>query len=156
MLTFEVVMARQRETIPSDLLDDRSHVLSRLLSQVFHPILVNIVTFVIAGYFGLANHATGLAWTGLCILVSVLPPTIFYTVRLRQGAYGDEDISIRQQRNELYLVGFVWVLAVTIVLIPLGLPRALLAVLLVALALGVIGGAINLFWKISVHSASIA
>jgi membrane-associated phospholipid phosphatase len=149
-------MARHHDTTPADLLGDRGYALGRLISQIFHPILMNIVTFVIAGYFGLANHAAGLAWTGLCILVSVAPPTIFYTVRLRQGAYGDEDISIRQQRNELYLFGFVWVLAVTIVLIPLGLPRSLLAVLLAALALGVVSGLVNLFWKISVHSASIA
>jgi membrane-associated phospholipid phosphatase len=149
-------MARHRDLTPSDLVDDRGYAIGRLLSQVFHPILVNIATFLIAGYFGLANRLVALSWTGLCILVSVLPPTIFYTVRLRQGAYGDEDVSIRQQRNELYLVGFVWVLAVTLVLIPLGVPRSLLAVMLIALALGLIGGLINLFWKISVHAASIA
>ncbi|HEX5692543.1 MAG TPA: phosphatase PAP2 family protein, partial [Roseiflexaceae bacterium] len=58
--------------------------------------------------------------------------------------------------NELYLFGFVWVLIATLALGAFGLPRALLAFLFVALALGVIGGVINLFWKISVHSASIA
>jgi len=149
-------MARHRDTTPPDLLEDRSYALGQLLSQVFHPIAMNIVTFLVAGYFGLADHAAGLVWAGLCILAAVLPPTIFYRVRLRQGAYGDEDISIRQQRNELYLVGFVWALIVVIALILLGAPRSLLAVMLVGLGLGLIGGTINLFWKISVHSASIA
>jgi hypothetical protein len=149
-------MARHRDATPPEMLDDRSYALGWLLSQVFHPILMNIVTFLIVGYFGMANYVVGLTWAGLCILVLVLPPTIFYIVRLRQGVYGDEDISIRQQRNELYLFGFVWVLAVTLALIPLGVPRALLAVMVVALAMGLIGGVVNLFWKISVHSASIA
>jgi membrane-associated phospholipid phosphatase len=149
-------MARQRATTSPELLDGRGYALGRLLSQIFHPILMNIATFLIAGYFSLANHVAGLAWAGVCIVAALLPPTILYRERLRRGAYGDEDISIRQQRNELYLFGFVWVLIATLGLGALGLPRALLAFLIVALALGVIGGLINLFWKISVHSASIA
>jgi len=149
-------MAQHRDTSPSDLLDDRGYALGRLLSHAFHPILLNILTFLIVGYYGMASHTAGLAWAGVCVLSSVLPPTIFYTVRLRQGAYGDEDVSVRQQRNELYLFGFIWVLFVTIPLTLLGLPRSLLAVMLAALALGLIGGLINLFWKISVHAASIA
>jgi uncharacterized membrane protein len=100
---------------------------------------MNIVTFLVAGYFGLADHAAGLMWAGLCILAAVLPPTIFYRVRLRQGTYGDEDISIRQQRNELYLVGFVWALVIAIALFLLGAPRSLLALMLVGMGLGLIG-----------------
>ena len=149
-------MAHHRDIQPSELADDRGYVLGRLLSQVFHPIPMNIATFLVAGFFGVANRTLGLAWAGLCVVLSVLPPTIFYAVRLRQGIYGDEDISVRQQRNELYLVGFGWVLVVMLALIPLGVPRALLAVMIVGLALGLIGGAVNLFWKISVHAASIA
>jgi membrane-associated phospholipid phosphatase len=138
------------------MIDDRGFALGRLISQVFHPILINILTFVVVGYFGLANPALGLAWSGLCVLVAVLPPTLFYIVRRRQGAYGDEDVSIRQQRNELYLVGFVWTMIATVGLVAVGLPRPHLALMIMVLALGLIGGVINLFWKISVHAASIA
>jgi membrane-associated phospholipid phosphatase len=149
-------MAHRPDVTPSELSADRGYTLAWLLSQVFHPILMNIATFLIAGYFGTANYAAGLSWAGLCILALVLPPTLFYIVRLRQGTYGDGDISIRQQRNELYLFGFVWVLVMTLALIPLGVPSSLLAVMTAALAMGLIGGVVNLFWKISVHSASIA
>ena len=149
-------MAQHRDTIRSDTLYDRGYALGRLLSQVFHPIPLNMVTFLVAGYYGTTNHVAGLRWAGLCILAAVLPPAIFYRLRLRHGVYGDEDVSIRQQRNELYMFGFAWVLVTTIALVPLGAPRPLLAVMCVALVLGLIGGLINLFWKISVHSASIA
>jgi membrane-associated phospholipid phosphatase len=149
-------MAHHRETTPAEVIDDRGFALGRLISQVFHPILINILTFVVVGYYGLANPAAGLAWSGLCVLVAVLPPTLFYIVRRRQGAYGDEDVSIRQQRNELYLVGFVWTLIATVILAAVGLPRPYMALMIMVLALGLIGGVINLFWKISVHAASIA
>ena len=149
-------MAHHRETTPAEVIDDRGFALGRRISQVFHPILINILTFVVVGYYGLANPAAGLAWSGLCVLVAVLPPTLFYIVRRRQGAYGDEDVSIRQQRNELYLVGFVWTLIATVILAAVGLPRPYIALMIMVLALGLIGGVINLFWKISVHAASIA
>ena len=149
-------MAQHRNATPTDLIENRSYTLGRLLSRAFHPILMNVLTFLIAGYYGLEDHLAGLAWAGACVLALVLPPTLFYTVRLRQGAYGDEDVSIRQQRNELYLFAFLWTLLATAALIPLGVPASLLAVIVVALVMGVIGGIINLFWKISVHAASVA
>lgn len=149
-------MAHRRDTTPAQMIDDRGYAFGRLVSQVFHPILMNILAFVVVGYYGLDSPAAGLAWSGLCVLVAVLPPTLFYMVRRRQGAYGDEDVSIRQQRNELYLVGFVWALIATVALVALGLPRPHLAIMLTALGLGLVGGVINLFWKISVHAASMA
>src|SRR5262245_18967369 len=103
---FEPIMARQRDT-PTGLLDERGYALGRLLSQVFHPILMNILMFVVVGYYGLADRAAGLIWSGLCVLASVLPPTVFWRVRRYQGAYDDDDVSIRQQRHELYMVGFL-------------------------------------------------
>src|SRR5258706_6495675 len=120
-------MARHRDATPTDLIEDRGYAIGRLLSQVFHPILMNMLMFLIAGYYGLADHAAGLKWAAVCILALVLPPTLFYSIRLRQGAYGDADISIRQQRNELYLFGFPWVLLATVALIRLGVPAPLLA-----------------------------
>jgi len=149
-------MAQHRDATPTDLIEDRGYALGRLLSQVFHPISMNTLMFLIAGYYGPADRAAGLVWTGVCILAPVLPLTLFYSIRLRQGVYGDGDISIRQQRNELYLFGFLWALLVTVALIPLGVPAPLLAAMLVGLAIGVISGVVNLFWKISIHAAAAA
>jgi membrane-associated phospholipid phosphatase len=156
----ESIMAQRRgishNMVAPDGIQDRGYTLGRLLSQIFHPILLNIVTFLIVGYYTLATHTAGLKWAGICILVQVLPPTAFFGARLRQGAYSDEDISIRQQRNEMYGFGFVWVLIATTLLFRFGAPLPLLAVMIAALILGLLGGMINLFWKISVHAAAIA
>jgi membrane-associated phospholipid phosphatase len=148
-------MTQHHNVSPTNIVESRSYAIGRQLSRIFHPITMNMLTFLLAGYFGL-EQPKGLAWAVACILTLVIPPTAFYTIRLRQGAYGDEDVSIRQQRNELYVFGFVWLVVASAALIPLGLPYALLAVLVVALTQGVIGGIINLFWKISVHAASVA
>jgi membrane-associated phospholipid phosphatase len=134
----------------------RSYALGRVISQIFHPILLNIASFLIVGYMSLSTHASGLRWAGICILALILPPTGFYYVRLRQGVYSDEDVSVREQRNELYLFGFIWVLITTAGLGLLGVPRPFIALMICALALGVIGGVVNLFWKISAHATAVA
>ena len=134
----------------------RSYAVARRISQIFHPILLNIVSFLIVGYASLSTHVSGLRWAGICILALILPPTAFYYLRLRQGVYSDEDVSVREQRNELYLFGFVWVLIATAGLGLLGVPAPFLALMICAMALGVIGGLINLFWKISAHATAIA
>ena len=144
------------EVYEADRLDGRGYALARLISQIFHPILLNVVSFLIVGFAALGTAAEGLKWAAICIVVLVLPPTIFYSIRLRQGAYADEDVSVREQRNELYLFGFIWVLISTPLLAYVGAPGPFLALMICALLLGLINGGINLFWKISAHATSIA
>jgi membrane-associated phospholipid phosphatase len=137
-------------------LDRRSYALAQVLSQVFHPVLLNISAFLLVGYAALSTPTEGLKWAGICILVLVLPPTIFYTIRLRQGAYADEDVSVREQRNELYLFGLIWAVIVTVLLFYFGAPQPFLGLLVCALLFALINGGINLFWKISGHATAIA
>lgn len=125
------------------------------LSQVFHPILVNLASFLIVGFATASTRDDGLRWTLICTLTMIVPPTLFYYIRRRQGVYSDKDVSVREQRNELYLVGFIWVLIATVALTLLGAPRPFLALMVCALALGLIGGLVNLFWKISAHATAI-
>ena len=48
----------------TETLDRRSYALARLLSQIFHPILLNIFAFLIVGYAALSTPAEGLkVWT---------------------------------------------------------------------------------------------
>lgn len=144
-----------REAYGVEIESGPGYLLARRLSQIFHPTLMNILSFLIVGYAALSTPAAGLLWAGVCMLALLLPPTLFYYIRLRQGAYTDEDISVREQRNELYLFGFVWVVAASLGLALLGAPRPFLALMLAALGLGMVGGLVNLFWKISAHASAI-
>ncbi len=136
--------------------DSRSYAFGLFLSRVFHPIFLNILMFLTVGYFAMPTHMQGFLWAMTCIAAMVLPPTIFFAIRLRQGVYSDEDISVREQRTELYFFGLVSVTAGAIVLVLLGLPKPFLALIVSALTMGVLGMVINSFWKISVHAGSVA
>lgn len=134
----------------------RSYGFGLLISRIFHPVFMNMLMFLIVGYFTGATRLQGIAWAFACVVVLVVPPALFFNWRMRQGAYSDEDVSVRQQRTELYLFGIATVAVGMVVLMLLGLPKPFVALLVSALVLGVLGVAINSFWKISVHGGSVA
>ncbi len=133
----------------------RGYAVARLISQIFHPVTLSILSIFIVGMLGVRPLSNGLGWAALCSLVQVLPPTIFFSVRLRQGAYTDDDVSVRSQRNELYLFGMATVLVGIALLNFLGAPRPFVAMFASAALLNGLSWFINLFWKISIHAAGI-
>lgn len=143
------------EALSRGALPGRGYAIARRISQILHPVPLGIVSIFIVGVLGSDNRVSGLWWSIVCALLHVVPPTIFFNIRLRQGAYSDDDISVRTQRNELYLFGMVNVLVGTAILWAMNAPLPLLAMLVSVAVMNAISFVINLFWKISIHSASI-
>ncbi|NNJ11388.1 phosphatase PAP2 family protein [Chloroflexales bacterium ZM16-3] len=133
----------------------RGYAVARTISQIFHPVILSVTSIFIVGVMGVEPVLRGMGWAALCTLIQVLPPTIFFTIRLRQGAYTDDDVSVRSQRNELYLFGMATVLIGVGVLTLMGAPQPFVALLTSAALLNGLSWFINLFWKISIHSAGI-
>jgi membrane-associated phospholipid phosphatase len=132
-----------------------SYGVARLISNIFHPMILGAVAFLVVGFSALPQQRMiGMVWALVGVLLQITPGVIFYTVRLRQGAYSDEDVSVRQQRNELYLFGVGTLLVNMAVLSWLQAPVDFLALLSSALLISVCAWLINLYWKISVHAIS--
>lgn len=143
--------ALQRGAMPGP-----GYAIANRLSQIFHPVVLGIGGIIIVGGFALPQPLIGLAWALLCIAIQIIPPMIFFTIRLRQGAYSDEDVSVRHQRNELYLFSMVTVLVGIAVLLIFDAPAPFLALVCSGAIMNGLCWLINLFWKISVHAASAA
>ncbi|MEF3273524.1 MAG: phosphatase PAP2 family protein [Chloroflexus sp.] len=143
------------EALSRGALPGRGYAIARRISQILHPVPLGIVSIFIVGVLGNEDRMNGLWWALFCSLLQVVPPTIFFNIRLRQGAYSDDDISVRTQRNELYLFGMANVLVGIAVLWALNAPLPLLAMLVSVAVMNLASFLINLFWKISIHSASI-
>lgn len=137
-------------------IESRGYGVGQLISRVFHPITLNLALFLLVGLYGADTRLSGLAWAAICMLTLALPPTLFFTIRQRQGVYSDEDVSQRHQRNELYIAGLLTALAGMLVLPGFGMPRPFFDLLVAALTIGVVNGSVNLFWKISAHATSVA
>ncbi len=143
--------ALQRGAVPG-----RGYVLARMISQIFHPITLSLINVLIVGMFAVPGWLPGLGWALVCALLQIIPPTVFFTIRLQQRVYSDEDVSVRQQRNELYLFSIGTIVVGIGVLLLLNAPLPFLALLASGLLLSLSSWLINLVWKISVHAAAIA
>lgn len=126
------------------------------LSQIFHPVFVSVVTLFLVGLYATATPLRGLGWAALCTAMQIVPNTAFFAWRMRQGAFSDSDVSVRQQRTELYLVGAASMVLGIVVLLLLGAPAVFVKATVAGLLLTLSCMLINLFWKISVHAATMA
>ncbi len=152
-------MAQHRELAPDELadpLDGPSMALARTFSIIFSPPFVAIATYLFVAFAEPQLLLIGLGWALLTIVIQMVPGTLLYIYRRRSGQYRDADVSRRQDRNELYVIGALAVLLSVVVLNVLGAPRPVQALAIGTLALGILCGVINLFWKISMHAATIA
>jgi membrane-associated phospholipid phosphatase len=134
----------------------RSYILARVLSQVLHPMITTTLTFIILGVYAVPHRWHGVLWALFIIVVEVIPPMTFFLFRLKQGAYSDEEVSNRHQRNELYLFTFVMSLVSIGFLLLIGAPLPFIVLLIAGTTLNVSSWIINFFWKISIHSATAA
>ncbi|HMQ29949.1 MAG TPA: PAP2 family protein [Chloroflexaceae bacterium] len=133
----------------------RGYALARTISQVLHPVILGVASTLIVGLLGVTPVREGAVWALVCIFIQIVPGTIFFTVRLKQGAYTDDDVSVRAQRNELYMFGVANLAVGLVALRLLGAPPPILAMVAAATLLSVLAWAINLRWKISVHASSM-
>lgn len=125
------------------------------LSRIFHPVYLSIVNVLLVGLFGLDDWLAGMLWSLCVIALQLVPGIVFFTVRMRQGAYSDSDVSQRHQRHELYIFGLVNMVLCLLVLHMLAAPLPFRVLIIGALVIGLVGFLVNLFWKISVHATSI-
>lgn len=143
------------EALSRGALPGRGYNLARVISQVLHPITLAMLSLLIVGIFGVENARASAIWIMINAGLQIIPPLIFFTVRLRQGAYSDDDVSVRSQRNELYIFGIVNLLVGLLILRLLDAPLPFQALVVSGVVLGFLGWIINLAWKISVHAASM-
>jgi hypothetical protein len=135
----------------------RSYALAQRISHVFHPVFLATASCFMVGYGALPQQRwLGLFWALCSMVMLILPGVVFFHIRMRQGAYTDTDVSVRHQRNELYIFCGMVLLVNLALLLLLGAPFDFVALLVGVLLLSVIGWGINLFWKISVHASSIS
>lgn len=129
--------------------------LARTLSIIFSPPLVALASYLFVVYARPESFLIGLGWALLTLCIQLVPSGIIYTYRRRTGAYTDADVSVRTDRNELYLVGTLATLASVAALTMLQAPLHYQALALGTLGLSAACGVTNLFWKISMHAAAI-
>ncbi len=137
---------------------DRAYRFGRIISQIFHPIINGFASLLLIGAASpeLPSARYGLGWAAACVMTLIIPQTCYFYFRLFRGDFSDDDVSRRSERNSLYITTLASTIAGSGVLSMLGVPGVFLRFLAAAVGVTAVCMVINLRWKISVHSASIA
>ncbi len=127
--------------------------LARAVTEIFAPAPTVAALLVVVAWHTAATTADAVRWGLVSVLFASLIPFAYIIRGVRRRRFTDHHVSVREQRPIVLLFGIASVLAGIAVLIILGAPRDLVA-LVGAMAVGLMSSMlVTLFWKISVHAA---
>jgi hypothetical protein len=130
--------------------------LARLVTEVLAPANVGALTFLLIAWHSTPTILDALRWGLLTVLFTIALPFAFILWGVRRQRFTDHHIRLREQRPQALAVGIASGLVGLLLLVVLGAPRELIA-LVVAMATGLfIALFITFFWKMSIHVASVA
>lgn len=129
---------------------------ANLLSNVLSPFWVSLLIIVLLAFNSTSSPFDALKWVFIAVLLSVLPIflVIFYLVR--SGRLDAVFTNVREQRTKIYLLAGLCAIVGYIILRYLGAPKMLVATFTAGLLTTLVFMCINLWWKISLHTALVA
>jgi membrane-associated phospholipid phosphatase len=129
--------------------------LSRIITNVLNPFLLSLLILILFSMESTSSTEEAIKWSLIGLALSVFPvfAVVFYLVSKKKldGIF----INPREQRHRIYLLAILCAVIGYILLVVLDAPQLLVATFAAGLAAVIVFMAINLFWKISLHTAFI-
>ncbi len=133
-------------------------VISRFLSLVFNPFYLPVVGMVILFLFSYLNL---LSWTykltvlALVYVFTVLAPTLL--IRLYGNYHGWKPFELGQKERRVvpYIISILCYFACYYIMNYFHIPHFIGSILVIALVIQLVCAFINVWWKVSTHSAAI-
>jgi hypothetical protein len=135
--------------------DTRKRIAS-LTSNILNPFLVGLAIIVLLSFASAHNTRDALKWSAIAAAIGILPIFIAVVCLLRNGKLDEFFINVREQRTKIYILGFLCASASCATLACLNAPSMLVAGFTTGLSTTFIFALINLWWKISLHTAIVA
>lgn len=130
--------------------------LARIVSDVFNPFLVSFVVIIVLTMEVTSTAADALKWASIALVTSVLPVFFIVVFLVRRGKLEGIFVIPRQQRTPLYFIASILAAVGCLVLVFIDAPEMITAIFISGLVAMIAFGVINLFWKISLHTAFVA
>jgi len=130
--------------------------IAKLASNILNPFLVSLVIILLLSFESASGTLDALKWSLILVAIGILPVflTIIYSVR--KGRLDSIFPNIRQQRTRFYLLSSVCAAAGYAVLHYFKAPLMLRAAFATGISTVAVFMGINLWWKISLHTAFVA
>ena len=124
-----------------------------LTSNILNPFLVSLVLILWLSFESTSSTPDAIKWSLISIAFSILPVFLVIAYLVRNGRLDGIFIGVRGQRNKIYWLTGILAAASWVVLHYSGAPLILVATFAAGLSAVVIFMCINLWWKISLHTA---
>ena len=130
--------------------------IANLTSSILNPFLVSLVVIILVSFESTSTITDAIKWSLILIAVSILPVFSIIVYLVHNERLEGIFVNVRRQRHKIYLLASFCTVAGCITLFYLGAPRVLVATFVAGLSAILVFMCINLFWKISLHTAFAA
>ncbi|MFC1907984.1 phosphatidic acid phosphatase [Chloroflexota bacterium] len=129
--------------------------IANLISNVTNPFLMSLVLILLLSFKLTSNIPDAVRWSLISIAVSILPVFLIIVYLVRSGRLDTIFTNVRGQRTKIYLLASACIGIGCVILCYLGAPSMLVATFVAGFSGLIVFMCINLFWKISLHTAFI-
>ncbi len=130
--------------------------IANLTSNILNPFLVSLMVILLLSFASASSTLDAFKWASISMAFSILPVFLVTVYLVRNGSLDAIFINARKQRTKIYLVaGFCAILGF-VILTYLRAPSILIAAFITGLSTTAIFMFINLWWKISLHTALVS
>jgi len=126
-----------------------------LTSNILNPFLVSLAVILLLSFESTSSTLDAIKWSLILIAVSILPVFSVVIYLVRRGRLDGVFTSARGQRTKLYWLAGACASVGCVILVYCGAPLILVATFVAGLFAVVIFMGINLWWKISLHTAFV-
>ena len=130
--------------------------LAYLTSNTLNPFLVCLVLTILLSFESTSGILDALKWSLILTAIGILPTLLAIIYLVRRGSLDGVFTSIRKQRTRIYALSGICAAAGYVILYYARAPLMLQVVFVSGIPAAVIFLVINLWWKISLHTAFVA
>ncbi len=129
--------------------------IATLTSNILNPFLMSLAVILLLSFESASSTLDAIRWSLILIAVCILPVFLVVIYQVRKGGLDGVFTSARRQRTKLYWLAGGCIGVGCVILVFCGAPPALVATFVAGLFAVAIFMGVNLWWKISLHTAFI-
>ena len=126
------------------------------ISNILSPAVVSLPLIVLVASYRARSESVALIYAAITIFFLSVGPLAYIGIGVRLGKFSDIDVSVRTQRIGPFLFGLASALVGLCVLSLMQAPKNLETLMLITIISGAVMMITTLWWKISIHAASLA
>jgi len=144
------------ESLSMEKQTDMRQRIANLTSNILNPFLLILVLILLLSFTSTPSAPDAIKWALISVALTLLPVSLVIIYLIRNGSLDTIFANVRSQRTKIYLAGGLCAIAGCIILSYLNAPSILVAGFTAGLSTALIFMLINLWWKISLHTALVA